>query len=223
MNKILRRRISNYPHAFRDAIARFSRGKTLNGERPLRGETRRVNDVTRIEQESLRKTEAIWALSFFSTCTMVAAAQFEQNGEISKGFAGHFGVNEVEIDTIRLLKEGEYDPSKTAIFMAGMSQRASKETLRRACEELSRGMQEIGFPNELFWSSEDYPHFYNPKGEHPVIVSDMGLGLDGSRMMRTVYAGFTINEMIMLSLHCNEDMESRRMNVLTRDQGMISI
>ena len=183
-----------------------------------------MDDMTVIERESLRKTKAIWAFSFFSSCTMFAAAQFEENGEISKGFAGHFGVDDVSVLPKKLLVDGDYSPSKTVIFMAGMSQRTRVETLRKTCESLCRGLRSIGFPTDIFWSSEDYPHFYNPEKSGPIIVSDIGLGLKGNATMtRAIYAGFSAREAIMLSLHCNTGIVSSRMNILTRDQGMITI
>lgn len=223
----LRLKIAHYPQPFIRAIGKLAGSNRLVHPRDVtNGKGRNLNNISMSESvrgSDLSTNEAVWFYTMLAPCTMGAVVQFTERGDVEKAVVGHFPTSDTHYEIPKMLQG--YDPARSHLFMAGMSQRTSHETLRNSCEKLAQGLQDKGFIYSLDWKLEDRPVFLD-LSESPRYISDLGLGAKASGtegLRRFAYVGITQRDAIMLSLrYLGEDpLRPTHLTILARDQGII--
>lgn len=229
----LNRIIASLPKAFQMAVLKlYENPRAHKGDLFGAHNYASLNDIGKsveFSADDLEKLSAYWLCSDVRACTIAAAAEFSTSSGRFKVRVGHFSAADAHYTIPRML-EG-FDPKRTSLLMAGMSNRTTLKTLSDTCEGLSTRLLRLGFPFQLTWQMMDYPQFYYNEGEKVRVISDIGRGILGqcleSNFQRHIHVGLSADEMIMLSLNEQEYPEGRlpvySLNVLTQKAGRIFV
>ncbi|HTY12972.1 MAG TPA: hypothetical protein VMD02_02160 [Candidatus Omnitrophota bacterium] len=154
------------------------------------------------ERTNLASGADLVATAACGPCLFIAKVESDAVGQFERSLIGHWSVN----FTPRMVNDFlGYDRSaakRTKLFLAGMSQRSSHDSLRDSVLELFGRINDYGVPLSLVWDAPDRPVLTDLRDGR--IISDLGLGLNsepGFVSRQISFIGNPLNSLVISSLY----------------------
>lgn len=196
-------RIGHYPAIIQEPVKRWV-AQPLRSSFAFGNKGRRLNDIgssVTLKSPEIQKDSAFWVTAMLAPCIFVAAVSREAGGEIDEAVVGHFSTRFAYRSISSLLGNLKSGADTSSIFIAGLAEKASHESLAGTCIELVDEAGEFGIPLRLEWSAEDRPILRDNRSGK--IISDIGIGLNNDNRdfsyIRNVGFGVTTTHAVMLS------------------------